>query len=82
LLNKQKLCGNSTKVVFNDETPAGILNNLKQFTKTMHLHEADVTLKSFGLLLPSPYDITPSKIDPFRPTLITLYEKPGNFCRI
>ncbi|CAF4752701.1 unnamed protein product [Rotaria sp. Silwood2] len=27
----------------------------------MHLHEADVTLKSFGLLLPSPFDITPPK---------------------
>lgn len=82
LLSKEKLCGNLTKAVFNDGTPAGILNNLKQSTKTMHLHEADVTLKSFGLLLSSSYDITPSKIDPFRSTLMTLYEKPGNFCRI
>ncbi|CAF5002298.1 unnamed protein product [Rotaria sp. Silwood1] len=72
----------SIKVVFNDGTPAGILNNLKQCARTMHLHEADVTLKSFGLLLPSPFDITPSKVDSFRSTLMTLHEKPGHFCRI
>src|SRR5579871_276583 len=54
------------KVVFNDGTPAGILNNLKHCARTMHLHEADVTLKSFGLLLPSPSDITPSKVDSFQ----------------
>ncbi|CAF4233459.1 unnamed protein product, partial [Rotaria sordida] len=72
----------SIKVVFNDGTPAGILNNLKQCARTMHLHEADVTLKSFGLLLPSPFDITPSKVDSFRSTLMTLHEKPSHFCRI
>ncbi|CAF2669967.1 unnamed protein product [Rotaria sp. Silwood2] len=72
----------SIKVVFNDGTPAGILNNLKQCARTMHLHEADVTLKSFGLLLPSPFDITPPKLDSFRSTLMTLHEKPGHFCRI
>ncbi|CAF3748763.1 unnamed protein product [Rotaria sordida] len=72
----------SIKVVFNDGTPAGILNNLKQCARTMHLREADVTLKSFGLLLPSSFDITPSKVDSFRSTLMTLHEKPSHFCRI
>ncbi|CAF1173603.1 unnamed protein product [Rotaria sordida] len=69
----------SIKVVFNDGTPAGILNNLKQCARTVHLHEADVTLKSFGLLLPSPFDITPSKVDSFRSTLMTLHEKSNIF---
>jgi hypothetical protein len=82
VLNQEKCCKNFTKMVFNDGTPAGILSNLKQSTRTMHLHEADVTLKSFGLLLPSPCDITPTKIDPFRSTLMTLYEKPGHFRRV
>ncbi|CAF4253371.1 unnamed protein product, partial [Rotaria magnacalcarata] len=29
------------KVVFNDGTAAGVLNNLKGCTRTMNLHEAD-----------------------------------------
>ncbi|CAF1501432.1 unnamed protein product, partial [Rotaria sordida] len=70
------------KVVFNDGTAAGVLNNLKGCTRTMHLHEADVTLKSLGLMLPSPIDILPSRVDPFRSTLMTLHEKPGNFLRV
>lgn len=70
------------KVVFNDGTAAGVLNNLKSCTRTMHLHEADVSLKSWGLLLPSPNDITPTRVDPFRSTLMSLHEKPGNFLRI
>ena len=82
LINKENSYKRSSKVVFNDGTPAGILSNLKQSTRTMHLHEADVTLKCFGLLLPSPYDISPTKVDPFRSTLMTLYEKPGNFYRV
>ncbi|CAF4685104.1 unnamed protein product [Rotaria sp. Silwood1] len=61
LLNSKNLRRNPTRVAFNDGTPAGILNNLKQCARTMHLHEADVSLKSFGLLLPSPSDITPTK---------------------
>jgi hypothetical protein len=71
-----------TKVVFNDGTSAGILNNLKQCTRAIHLHEADVTLKSLGLMLPSPSDIVPSRIDPFGSTLMTLHEKPGHFLRV
>jgi hypothetical protein len=71
-----------TKVVFNDGTSAGVLSNLKQCTRAMHLHEADVTLKSLGLMLPSPSDMAPSRIDPFRSTLMTLYEKPGHFLRV
>ncbi|CAF4075256.1 unnamed protein product, partial [Rotaria magnacalcarata] len=70
------------KVVFNDGTAAGVLNNLKGCTRTMNLHEADVTLKSLGLLLPSPIDLTPTRIDSFRSTLMTLHEKPGNFVRV
>ena len=70
------------KIVFNDGTAAGVLNNLKGCTRTMHLHEADVTLKSLGLMLPSPADLTPSRVDPFRSTLMTLHEKPGSFLRV
>ena len=72
----------SSKVVFNDGTLAGVLNSLKQCTRAMHLHEADVTLKSMGLMLPSPLDITPPRIDSFRSTLMTLYENPGRFFRV
>jgi hypothetical protein len=70
------------KVVFNDGTAAGLLSNLKGCTRSMNLHESDVTLKSLGLMLPSPADITPSRIDPFRSTLMTLHEKPGKFLRV
>ena len=70
------------KVVFNDGTAAGVLSSLMDRTRTMHLHEADVTLKSLGLVLPSPLDTTPSRIDPFRSTLMTLHEKPDNFLRV
>ena len=73
---------NHAKVVFNDGTAAGVLSNLKDGTKTMLLHEADVTLKSMGLLLPSPADIMPYRVDPFRSTLMTLHEKPGHFMRV
>ncbi|CAF3629122.1 unnamed protein product [Rotaria sp. Silwood1] len=41
LLNSKNLRRNPTRVAFNDGTPAGILNNLKQCARTMHLHEAD-----------------------------------------
>ena len=74
--------GTSDKVVFNDGTAAGVLNNIRGCTRTMHLHEADVTLKSLGLMLPSPADITPTRVDGFRPTLMTLHEKPDNFLRV
>ena len=70
------------KVVFNDGTAAGVLANLKGCTRTMILHEADVSLKCSGLMLPSPSDITPTRVDPFRSTLMTLHEKPGQFMRI
>ncbi|CAF3290441.1 unnamed protein product [Rotaria sp. Silwood2] len=82
LVNEQNVKRNSDKVVFNDGTAAGVLSNLKGCTRTMHLHEADVTLKSSGFMLPSPIDITPSRVDPFRSTLMTLHEKPGNFLRV
>jgi hypothetical protein len=82
LLNRTNINRIPSKVVFNDGTSAGVLSNLKQCTRTMNLHEADVTLKSLGLMLPSPSDITPSRIDPFRSTLMTLHEKPGNFLRV
>jgi hypothetical protein len=74
--------GSVDKVVFNDGTAAGVLSNLKGCTRTMHLHEADVTLKTLGLMLPSPSDMTPCKVDPFRSTLMTLHEKPGRFLRV
>lgn len=78
----QNTHSNHAKVVFNDGTAAGVLGNLKDGTKTMLLHEADVTLKSMGLLLPSPADILPYRVDPFRSTLMTLHEKPGHFMRV
>ncbi|CAF4079659.1 unnamed protein product [Adineta steineri] len=71
-----------SNVIFNDGTSAGILNGLKKCTRAMHLHEADVTLKTLGVILPSPSDITPTRIDPFRTILMTIYEKPGQFLRI
>jgi hypothetical protein len=70
------------KVVFNDGTAAGVLANLIGCTRTTILHEADVSLKCSGLMLPSPSDITPTRVDPFRSTLMTLHEKPGQFMRI
>lgn len=79
---KQKLKTSTDKMIFNDGTAAGVLNNLKGCTRTMHLHEADVTLKALGLMLPSPMDITPTRVDPFRSTLMTLHEKPGQFLRV
>jgi len=82
LLNRTNINRIPSKVVFNDGTPAGVLSNLKQCTRIMNLHEADVTLKSLDLMLPSPSDITPSRIDPFRSTLMTPQEKPGNFLRV
>ncbi len=48
----------------------------------MNVHEADVTLKSLGLMLHSPADITTSRIDPFRSTVMTLHEKPREFLRV
>jgi hypothetical protein len=81
-LNTKNTYRISSKIVFNDGTSAGILNNLQKCTKAMHLHEADVTLKALGLMLPSPLDITPTRVDSFRTTLMTLYEKPGHFLRI
>ncbi len=69
------------KVVFNDGTAAGVLSNLKGCTRPMNLHEVDVTLKSLGLMLHSPADITPSRIDPFRSTLMTLHGKPEHVLR-
>ncbi|CAF4518031.1 unnamed protein product, partial [Rotaria socialis] len=80
--NKMKMKHVHQKVVFNDGTAAGVLSNLMGRTRTMHLHEADVTLKSLGLLLPSPIDMMPYRVDPFRSTLMTLHEKPDNFLRI
>ncbi|CAF1481034.1 unnamed protein product [Adineta steineri] len=71
-----------SKVIFNDGTSAGILKGLKKCTRAMHLHEADVTLKTLGVILPSPSDITPNRIDQFRTILMTMYEKPGQFLRI
>ncbi|CAF1458453.1 unnamed protein product [Rotaria magnacalcarata] len=82
LVNYHKVKGTPDKVVFNDGTAAGVLSHLKGCTRTMHLHEADVTLKSLGLVLPSPIDITPTRVDPFRSTLMTLHEKPSSFTRI
>ncbi|CAF4807703.1 unnamed protein product, partial [Rotaria socialis] len=80
--NKMKMKHVHQKVVFNDGTAAGVLSKLMGRTRTMHLHEADVTLKSLGLLLPSPIDMMPYRVDPFRSTLMTLHEKPDNFLRI
>ena len=71
-----------TKITFNHGTAAGVLSNLKDGTKTMLLHEADVTLKTMGVLLPSPADVLPYRLDSFRSTLMTLHEKPGNFMRV
>ncbi|CAF3396062.1 unnamed protein product [Rotaria socialis] len=82
LVNHHKVKGTPDKVVFNDGPAAGVLSHLKGCTRTMHLHEADVTLKSLGLALPSPIDITPTRVDPFRSTLMALHEKPSSFTRI
>ena len=45
-------------MVFNDGTGTGVLSNLRGRTRTMLLHEADVTLKSLGLMLPSQADLS------------------------
>ena len=82
VVSQKSTRGITDKVVFNDGTAAGVLSNLKGGTKTMHLHEADVSLKSMGLMLPSPADIVPYRVDPFRSTLMTLHEKPGHFSRV
>jgi hypothetical protein len=52
-------------VIFNDGTAADLLSNLKGCTRKMHLHEADVTLKSLGLMLNSP----PDKQQQVKPTV-------------
>ncbi|CAF1484050.1 unnamed protein product, partial [Rotaria sordida] len=48
----------------------------------MYLHEADITLISLGLMLLAPIDITPSRVDPFRSTLMTSHEKSGHFLQV
>jgi hypothetical protein len=68
--------------IFNDGTGAGILNQLDSCTRALLLHEADTTMGSWNVLQSSPLDRSPGRIDPFRSTLMTLYEDPGGFTRL
>jgi hypothetical protein len=66
-------------VIFNDGTGAGILNQLDSCTRAFCLHEADTTMGSWNVMQSGPLDCTFGRIDPFRSTLMTLYEDPGSF---
>jgi hypothetical protein len=72
----------SPRVIFNDGTGAGILNQLDSCTRGLLLHEADTTMGSWNVLQSGPLDRSPGRIDPFRSTLMTLYEDPGSFTRL
>ncbi|CAK9189220.1 unnamed protein product [Sphagnum troendelagicum] len=69
-------------VIYNDGTAAGILDALKGCTRTLCFHEADVSMKSLNILMPSPLDRgCNNKVDNFRSTLMTVFDKPANFNR-
>ena len=70
------------RVIFNDGTGAGILNQLDSCTRALCLHEADTTMGSWNVIQSGPLDRAPSRLDSFRSTLMTLYEDPGNFTRL
>ena len=70
------------KVIFNDGTGAGILQQLDPCTRALLLHEADTTMGSWNVLQSGPLDRSPGRVDPFRSTLMTLYEDPGSFTRL
>lgn len=70
------------RVIFNDGTGAGILNQLDSCTRALCLYEADTTMGSGNVFQSGPFDRTPSRLDSFRSTLMTLYEEPGNFSRL
>ena len=70
------------RVIFNDGTGAGILNQLDSCTRALCLHEADTTMGSWNVMQSGPLDRTSSRLDSFRSTLMTLYEDPGNFTRL
>lgn len=69
--------------MYHDGSAAGILNKLKRCTKTLSFHEVDVSLlKNLNVFMPSPHDRSGGgKIDPFRSTLMQLFDNPGNFTR-
>lgn len=71
------------RIVYHDGSAAGILNKLKQCTRTLSFHEADVSLlKNLNVFMSSPFDRSVSgKIDPFRSTLMQLYDNPNEFTR-
>jgi hypothetical protein len=71
------------RIVYHDGSAAGILNKLKKCTRTLITHEADVSLlKNLNVFLPSPFErALGGKVDPFRSTLMQLYDDPGNFTR-
>ena len=69
-------------MIFNDGTGAGILSQLDSCTRALCLHEADTTMTSWNVMQSGPLDRAITRIDPFRSTLMTLYEDPGNFTRL
>ena len=71
------------KVVYHDGSAAGILDKLKRCTRTLSFHEIDVSLlKHLNVFMPSPFDrCGGGKIDPFRSTLMQLYDSPSNYTR-
>jgi hypothetical protein len=67
------------KMIFNDGTRAGILHQLDSCTRALCLHEADTTMGSWNVMQSGPLDRTSGRIDPFRSTIMTLYDDPGSF---